>query len=89
MALISVLEHPAGVGFNVLVNFDSNFGDHWMGAKCSFGTRVAFSHEGLFEEGLMTLYNAKRSGQTFRDALILIPDPGFPPLSIRYRDPKT
>ena len=88
MELDSVLEHPGGVSFNDLVNFDSTIGDHWMGAECPFGTRVAFSHEGLFEEGLMTLYNVTRSGQTFRDALLLIPDPGFPPLKHKVSGPQ-
>jgi len=83
MDIISVSKHPVGVNINVLVNFDSRLGDHLFGVECQFGTRVAIPHEGVQGEGLMTLYNVKRSGRKVQDAEMLTPDPGFPPKNIR------
>ena len=79
MDLISISTYPVGTKTTVLVSIDQCVDDHLMGTEIPFGTPIAFPNLGEIGEGLMTLYNVKRSDEKLHDAWILTPDPGYPP----------
>ena len=89
MDLISISTYPVGTKTTVLVSIDQCVDDHLMGTEIPFGTPIAFPNVGEIGEGLMTLYNVKRSDEKLHDAWILTPDPGYPPKDIGHQFPRT
>ena len=79
MDLIPISKYPVGTNAVVLANFDRSMEDHLIGTEIHSGIPIAFPNVGEIEEGVMTLYNVRRTGAKFHGAWILSSIPGFPP----------
>lgn len=68
---------------HVLVRVQGKVEDHWFGWEMPSGEPVTFRHDGVIQDEMMMIYNARATGHQWREAWLLDLDPSFPPIGNR------